>query len=319
MWAKQKQTTSRQSHDGFTIVELLIVIVVIALLAAIVITAYTGVQNKAHAAAAQSASSTVSKLLMNSYTMNGAYPADLSTISNGNPLPNTDGSTYAYHPGVGNTSYCVTVTNGNSSYKVTDTATQPTAGGCPGDGVNGAAAITNVVINPSLESGSTSNLGTYYAGPITIDATTGAYGTASALVTTNSATNPQGMMWYTSPATAGTAYVCSVSFKGTPGQTIAVAGRFNSASGYLSEGAGSTDVTLSNSWQRVTISFTTPPTTTAMFLQYHLKVAASGVQIWGDGAMCTQGSSTYNYADGSSPNWIWNGTPNTSTSTGSPQ
>src|SRR6478735_2628193 len=125
MWAKQKLISNRQANSGFTIVELLIVIVVIAILAAIVIVAYTGIQNKAHAAAAQAASNTVAKLLTNSYTTNGVYPSDLSTINNGNPMPTTDGSTYSYHPTSGNGGYCVTVTNGNSSYKVTDGATQP--------------------------------------------------------------------------------------------------------------------------------------------------------------------------------------------------
>lgn len=32
----------------------------------------------------------------------------------------------------------------------------------------------------------------------------------------------------------------------------------------------------------------------------------------------TEGATIYTYADGSSPDWVWNGTPNNSTSTGPP-
>lgn len=34
------------------------------------------------------------------------------------------------------------------------------------------------------------------------------------------------------------------------------------------------------------------------------------------GVMSVAGSTPHSYADGSSPNWVWNGTPNNSTSTG---
>jgi hypothetical protein len=38
-----------------------------------------------------------------------------------------------------------------------------------------------------------------------------------------------------------------------------------------------------------------------------------------DAVMIVAGSASANYADGSSPNWAWNGTINNSTSTGPPQ
>jgi hypothetical protein len=37
-----------------------------------------------------------------------------------------------------------------------------------------------------------------------------------------------------------------------------------------------------------------------------------------DGAMITKGTTTYNYADGNTLNWAWNGTPHSASSTGPP-
>jgi prepilin-type N-terminal cleavage/methylation domain-containing protein len=61
-----------QAQQGFTIVELLIVIVVIAILAAITIVSYNGITARANTSSAQSAASTVIKKAE-------AYNADAST------------------------------------------------------------------------------------------------------------------------------------------------------------------------------------------------------------------------------------------------
>ncbi len=64
--------TKRQ--EGFTIVELLIVIVVIAILATISIVAYSGVQGRARDAKRQADLSTIVKLLEVYHADNGGYP-----------------------------------------------------------------------------------------------------------------------------------------------------------------------------------------------------------------------------------------------------
>jgi len=66
-WAKQT--------NGFTIVELLIVIVVIGILAAITIVAFNGVQNKAFNARVQSDIKNVQKIVESYAAINGAYPS----------------------------------------------------------------------------------------------------------------------------------------------------------------------------------------------------------------------------------------------------
>lgn len=91
MWAKHKQ-------NGFTIVELLIVIVVIGILAVIIIVAYNGVQNKAQLAVLQTETqSSTDKLELYGFN-NATYPSSITDC----PTPSaaniclTAGSGYSY-------------------------------------------------------------------------------------------------------------------------------------------------------------------------------------------------------------------------------
>lgn len=95
----------RTAQDGFTIVELLIVIVVIGILAAITIVAYNGVSGRAVASALQSDLSNASKQLKLYQVIYGSYPNSLDA-NNCPTTPNVDttyclkassGSTYTYY------------------------------------------------------------------------------------------------------------------------------------------------------------------------------------------------------------------------------
>lgn len=75
---------SRKSN-GFTIVELLIVIVVIGILAAIVIVAYNGIQSRAIDSVVQSDLKNYTNKVLQFYAVNGRYPypntnSELSTL-----------------------------------------------------------------------------------------------------------------------------------------------------------------------------------------------------------------------------------------------
>ena len=106
----------KNKQNGFTIVELLIVIVVIGILAAIVIVAFNGIQDRAVATTVKSDLTNVHKKLLaykaqsdtNTYPVNGTQllAVDISLSKNSYMTPTTrnnvyycassDGSTYAF-------------------------------------------------------------------------------------------------------------------------------------------------------------------------------------------------------------------------------
>ena len=67
MWAKNKK-------NGFTIVELLIVVVVIAILASITIVSYNGIQSKSRFAKTRSDIASLQKYIESYNVVNGSYP-----------------------------------------------------------------------------------------------------------------------------------------------------------------------------------------------------------------------------------------------------
>jgi prepilin-type N-terminal cleavage/methylation domain-containing protein len=115
--------------QGFTIVELLIVIVVIAILAAISMVAYTGIQERARASTLMSALTQAAKMLEVWRVENSdQYPSSLSDIG----VSDTEEITYQYTYDNNVSTFCITATYGDAlSYYVSNsTSSQP--GVCSG-------------------------------------------------------------------------------------------------------------------------------------------------------------------------------------------
>jgi general secretion pathway protein G len=313
-----------QKQTGFTIVELLIVIVVIAILAVISIIAYSGIQSRARASLVSSDLSNAVKSLKLYQVENGAYPADLASAN----LKASSGTAYQYT--VNNTAnpptFCLTATNGTTSYKITEAST-PEAGGCAGHGVGGVAAITNLSAYPSIEAGTSGWARQDTSGSVSSLArdTSQAYvGNASALYTYQTiGTNSSYPRWtvggQASSQSAGN-YTASVWTTGPSGGY----GRLCLSLSGATQACGAPVILSPTQWRQVSVATTTASMgDIALYVQ---PVGSNGSTTTGtlgayrvDAVMLTSGPGAYAYADGDSPSWVWNGTAHASTSTGPAQ
>ena len=324
MWASLlRHHTPDQYRRGFTIVELLIVIVVIGILAAITIVAFNGVQNKAKSSAAQSAVAQANKKII-AYGVENAdvYPvaAGASGIDNlaAIGVVNSGGTSYQYSSTTSPRSFCVTATVSDRSYFISSTSTAPAEGACPGHGTGGASAITNLALNPHAVSG----------GGWTSQTPTG-----STMTFVSNGAQDGGSAFQVATTTANVLRISTTQAIGnvSTGDTIAVSMDIFAPASTTSQielGVNamfprSAVFTIAAGWNRVYGEVAIPAGTTnspVTLVQLTSVPAVAASQTWkASRVLITKGPHTSAYADGYSSNWVWNGTPNASTSTGSPQ
>jgi prepilin-type N-terminal cleavage/methylation domain-containing protein len=321
----------KRINPGFTIVELLIVIVVIGILAAITIVAYNGIQERARASSVSSALSQATKKFAVYQVDNpDIYPADKAALD-AIGIKDTSDVTYQYTrtPGSPDT-YCLTATTGTTSYKISSSTTTPVAGACAGHGAGGVAPITNLAINPSVETNSTNWAERWYgagggAGSMTRTGSAALYGSYGLRKTWTTAGGGQDIgMQYITPVTAGKTYTFSAYIRGsiTTNHKAFIAWR-DGTNTQIGSTVNGPEITIpANTWQRLSVSGAAPAgAATVTFVWGPYPSSGSPTAVVGqtldfDGLMITESATAPTYADGTSANWIWNGAAHSSTSTG---
>lgn len=292
-------------QKAFTIVELLIVIVVIGILAAITIVAYNGIQNRARASAASSALSQAAKKIAVWQVDNpSTTPSSLATAG----ITDTSDVTFQYTPGT-NGAYCITATATNISYKITESS-NPTPGGCSGHGQGGVAAVTNLLVDPRATG---TRWFSVIAGTVTRTLNVSWSGETNwARHVSTSAGYSVSRVYLNEPdLTNGATYTISflVGNDGTSTVTLNMDFCDMNTTGFTVAPGEKKRVSFSGSRS----SYAAP----YHFVDLNISTTTATGLLIKDG-MVTLGTTQYNYADGSTTNWIWNGTPNNSTSTGPP-
>lgn len=320
-WAhKSIQSHHKQAkYRGFTIVELLIVVVVIAILAAITIVAYNGIQNRAKDSALKTtAAQAARKFSTYAVTNNDTFP-DCASIGTALGLTNGNGVTYQCTVASNAKSYCLTVTQSGKSVYVSSTSSSPVSGGCPGHSANNVATITNYITNPSFEAGTTdwTTSGNMTPNYLTSGGQCGAdtYG--------GTRTSVAAVAIYSGrvDVTPGEVLSARAMVNFTSGRTIYLRFTYFDASSTALSQPTSPNYTGTGAWQSLVIENQTVPVNAAtvrLDVLMNTNSAAVGDTFQVDCVMLTRGASVYNYADGDSANWAWNGTAQLSTSTGMP-
>jgi prepilin-type N-terminal cleavage/methylation domain-containing protein len=315
-----------KNQSGFTIVELLIVVVVIAILAAITIVSYNGIQNRAKQSAAQTAATQGGKKV-NLWLVDN--PSQSPTTAQFNELVGTSNSSQYQYTAGSNGEFCVTATNGSFSYYVSNAQSSPKSGACQGHGANGIASITNLATNPSFETSTTNtNLNAVTA---TLDNSWAQNGLSSVKITPFGSVSDSFMSLggdiggFRLGMEAGKTYTVSATVRLTSAQSGTLASNsrkivvFHTLSGSNLQTASS-GATNAAGVTRQSLTFSIPAAATAAWVRLYNGASSGGGAVWWDSVMLTEGSSQPNYADGATtnPDWVWNGTPHESSSTGTP-
>lgn len=307
---------AKSRTNGFTIIELIVIIVVIGILVAITIVSYAAITTNAKKQVVQTDARTVAAALTKYKAENGGYPtqAQFSALSFQSVQSTFQ---YSYDSAAG--TYCLTSSVVGASSFLRSGSSTTSDGGCPGHGVDGASPLTNLATNPSGVSltgySSAGATGTTAVQP------SGGYTGATYIRRSFNAAGAGGLYYGTATTNlaleAGKTYTAAGWVRSSKTVSTRITIEWKSASATV----GTTSSAFTNvgtSWVRLSASGVAPAGTIRATLTFYVNGS-----LWAnldtqdlDGVMMYEGSTLYNFADGTSTNWVWNGTADASTSTG---
>ena len=300
-------------RNGFTIIEITVVVVVIGLLVGIVTISYRSImesnREETVKAAAQSAATAINEYKAEK----GTFPSSLSTLTIDN---SSAGYQYAYNPTTD--AYCVTASVKGASAYVRSQSMKPVLGGCSGHGVNGDEAVVNMVTNPSAASATGFN-SAGAAGSNTIIHTGGYHG--NTYLQRSFTTTGIGGLYFgnAGEVTPGTSYAASGWVRASKTVNMRAVAEWKGSGVIISSSPGPVVPVIGPGWTRLhTVGV--PPAgaeyATVTFYVTDGSQWAPGDWLGVDAVMFTKGSTAYKYADGDSPSWVWQGNPGASRSFG---
>jgi prepilin-type N-terminal cleavage/methylation domain-containing protein len=298
----------QKQFEGFTIVELLIVIVVIGILAAITIVSFNGVSGKAKVAAAQSSLNSAKKQVEIAKTTAGSdsYPAS---------VPGLDSNvTYTSNTALGG--YCLVNSSvPNTPYMVTSSNGVPHPG--PSTITNGCQ-IQNIVTNPSFEFNNFNwDQGQQASITRTTDPANVSSGVGAGILTRTSSVAGEGYTGMRMATTVGARYSVSFALKNQSGTPAIIASVRNFNKGWSLADNASVSITPAASFVRYALNWTAQDTTSFLLIENMTTVANSAVAI--DSVIATEGENSATYIDPDlkpGSGWAWDGTAGSSTSKG---
>jgi prepilin-type N-terminal cleavage/methylation domain-containing protein len=216
------KTKIYKKANGFSIVELLVVIVIIGILAAITFMSYSGIVKQVAINTLKNDLGSAAIQLEKYSANNGAYPTDVSAINNNSGLEASSDTTYQYTYTNSTNYYCLTASNKSAklSYYISSDNKVPQKGACSGQTDYTASSSYTVQIYAWGGGGGGSSAGGDYSG--------GAGGAASGIATLSAGIYP---------VVVGDGGASMGANTGTGG-TVAGGGGFAGILGFAGQGGG---------------------------------------------------------------------------------